>query len=388
MKSQNRREFLQNSSKFIGSLALIGSGISTLNAQSTTTHKGKIMKDSKSLPTESLTRTLGKSDLKVSSIGLGCMGMSANHGPARDKKEMIKLLHKAVDLGYTFFDTAEVYGPHTNEELLGEALKPYKDKVIINTKFGFYYPFGKQQLDSSPKSIIRAVDGSLKRLQRDCIDLYTQHRVDIDTPIEEVAQTMQMLVKQGKIRAWALGEAGVKTIQKAHKVFAPVAMQSQYSIAFRELETNGIMDTCEKLGISIIAYSPLDRGFLGGDFNKNTTFHPTLDFRASMPRYTKEALEENQKVIDFIKEVTKSKSINGKPATIAQVSLAWILSNKSFVVPIPETTKIHRLRENLDARLLRFSQNEVKEINAQLNKLVIVGERYAPGSDAAKSVGL
>ncbi|TLD80910.1 aldo/keto reductase [Helicobacter sp. MIT 05-5293] len=388
MTNQTRREFLQNSSKFIGALALFSSGIGTLNAQSITQNKGEIMQDSKTLPTESLTRTLGKSGIKVSSIGLGCMGMSANHGPARDKKEMIKLLQKAVDLGYTFFDTAEVYGPHTNEELLGEALKPYKDKVIINTKFGFYYPFGKQQLDSSRKSIIRAVDGSLRRLQRDCIDLYTQHRVDIDTPIEEVAQTMQMLVKEGKIKAWALGEAGVKTIQKAHKVFAPVAMQSQYSMAFRELENNGIMDTCEKLGITIIAYSPLDRGFLGGSFDKNTTFHPTLDFRASMPRYTKEALEENQKVIDFIKDVAKNKSINGKPASVAQVALAWILSNKSFVVPIPETTKIHRLEENLNARLLHFSQEELKEINTQLNKLVIVGERYAPGSDAAKSVGL
>lgn len=388
MKSQNRREFLKDSSKFIGALALLGSGIGTLNAQSATQNKGGIVQDSNTSPANTLTRTLGISGIKVSSIGLGCMGMSANHGPARDKKEMIKLLHKAVDLGYTFFDTAEVYGPHTNEELLGEALKSYKDKVIINTKFGFYYPFGKQQLDSNPKSIIRAVDGSLKRLQRDCIDLYTQHRVDIDTPIEEVAQTMQMLVKQGKIRAWALGEAGVKTIKRAHKVFAPVAMQSQYSMAFRELESNGIMETCQKLGITIVAYSPLDRGFLGGDFNKNTTFHPTLDFRASMPRYTKEALEENQKVIDFIKEVAKNKSINGKPASVAQVALAWILSNKSFVVPIPETTKIHRLSENLNARLLTFNKKELEEINRYLDKLVIVGERYAPGSDAAKSVGI
>lgn len=327
-------------------------------------------------------------DFKVSAIGLGCMGMSANHGPARDKKEMIKLLHKAVDLGYTFFDTAEVYGPHTNEELLGEALKGYKDKIIINTKFGFYYPFGKQQLDSSRKSIMRAVDGSLKRLKRDCIDLYTQHRVDIDTPIEEVAGTMKDLVKMGKIKAWALGEAGIKTIERAHKVFAPVAMQSQYSMAFRELEQNGIMDTCEKLGIAIVAYSPLDRGFLGGSFNKNTTFHKTLDFRSTMPRFSKEALETNQSVVEFIKKVAQSKSINGKPASVAQVALAWILSNKSFVIPIPETTKIHRLEENLNASLLHFSLNELKEINKELSKIVIIGDRYAPNSDAAKSVGL
>lgn len=379
MSQQNRREFLKNSGKLIGTLALFGSGINLLNAQG-----GNKMANNNQIPT----RPLGKSGLTVSSIGLGCMGMSANHGEPRDKKEMTKLLQKAVDLGYTFFDTAEVYGPHTNEELLGEALKPYKDKVVINTKFGFYYPFGKQQLDSSRKTIIRAVDGSLKRLQRDCIDLYTQHRVDIDTPIEEVAETMQMLVKEGKIKAWALGEAGVKTIQRACKVFAPVAMQSQYSMAFRELESNGIMDACEKLGITIVAYSPLDRGFLGGNFDKNTTFHPTLDMRNSFPRLSKEALEANQQVIDFIRNVAKSKTINGKPATVAQVSLAWILANKSFVVPIPETTKIHRLEENLNSCLLTFSKDELEEINSQLSKLVIVGERYAPGSDAAKSVGL
>lgn len=379
MNQKNRREFLKNSSKLIGALALFGNGINLLNAQG-----GNQMTQTHHIPT----RPLGKSGLKVSAIGLGCMGMSANHGEPRDKKEMIKLLHKAVDLGYTFFDTAEVYGPHTNEELLGEALKGYKDKIIINTKFGFYYPFGKQQLDSSRKSIMRAVDGSLKRLQRDCIDLYTQHRVDIDTPIEEVAETMKDLVKMGKIKAWALGEAGIKTIERAHKVFAPVAMQSQYSMAFRDLEKNGIMDTCEKLGITIVAYSPLDRGFLGGDFTKDTKFHPTLDFRASMPRYTKEAMEANQSVIEFIKKVAQSKSINGKPATIAQVSLAWILSNKSFVVPIPETTKIHRLEENLNASLLHFSPSELEEINKELSKIVIIGDRYAPGSDAANSVGL
>lgn len=369
----SRREFLKTSAA-LATMAFLG------------TQTFANTKEAKMTKTAIPQRKIG--DFKVSAIGLGCMGMSANHGPARDKKEMIKLLHKAVDLGYSYFDTAEVYGPHTNEELLGEALKNYKDKIIINTKFGFYYPFGKQQLDSSRKSIMRAIDGSLKRLQRDCIDLYTQHRVDIDTPIEEVAETMKDLVKMGKIKAWALGEAGIKTIQKAHKVFAPVAMQSQYSMAFRDLEKNGIMDTCEKLGIAIVAYSPLDRGFLGGDFTKDTKFHPTLDFRASMPRYTKEALEANQSVIEFIKKVAQSKSINGKPATVAQVSLAWILANKSFVVPIPETTKIHRLEENLNSCLLTFSKDELKEINSQLSKLVIVGERYAPGSDAAKSVGL
>lgn len=373
MKNQNRREFLKTSAA-LAAMAFLGTQ-TFVNA-----------KEAKMTKTAIPQRKIG--NFQVSAIGLGCMGMSANHGPARDKKEMIKLLHKAVDLGYSYFDTAEVYGPHTNEELLGEALKNYKDKIIINTKFGFYYPFGKQQLDSSRKSIMRAIDGSLKRLQRDCIDLYTQHRVDIDTPIEEVAETMKDLVKMGKIKAWALGEAGIKTIQKAHKVFAPVAMQSQYSMAFRDLEKNGIMDTCEKLGIAIVAYSPLDRGFLGGDFTKDTKFHPTLDFRASMPRYTKEALEANQSVIEFIKKVAQSKSINGKPATIAQVSLAWILSNKSFVIPIPETTKIHRLEENLNASLLTFSPSELEEINKELSKIVIIGDRYAPGSDAAKSVGL
>ena len=372
-KEHSRREFLKTSA-VLTAMAFLGAQ-SFANA-----------KEAKMTKTAIPQRKIG--NFQVSAIGLGCMGMSANHGPARDKKEMIKLLHKAVDLGYSYFDTAEVYGPHTNEELLGEALKNYKDKIIINTKFGFYYPFGKQKLDSSRKSIMRAIDGSLKRLQRDCIDLYTQHRVDIDTPIEEVAETMKDLVKMGKIKAWALGEAGINTIQKAHKVIAPVAMQRQDSMACRDLEQNGIMDTCEKLGIAIVAYSPLDRGFLGGDFTKDTKFHPTLDFRASMPRYTKEALEANQSVIDFIKKVAESKSINGKKATIAQVSLAWILSNKSFVIPIPETTKIHRLEENLNASLLTFSPSELEEINKELSKLVIVGDRYAPGSDAANSVGL
>lgn len=382
-KEHSRREFLKTSAA-LATIAFFGT--QAFAKESNSTNGATQTKGGKMTKTAIPQRKIGQ--FSVSAIGLGCMGMSANHGEPRDKKQMIKLLQKAVDLGYTFFDTAEVYGPHTNEELLGEALKDYKDKIIINTKFGFYYPFGKQQLDSSTKSIMRAVDGSLKRLQRDCIDLYTQHRVDIDTPIEEVAQTMKDLVKMGKIKAWALGEAGVKTIQRAHKVFAPVAMQSQYSMAFRDLEKNGIMNLCEKLGIAIVAYSPLDRGFLGGDFNQHTKFDSKTDFRASMPRFSKEALEANQGVIEFIKNIAKSKRINGKEASVAQVALAWILSNKSFVVPIPETTKIHRLEENLNASLLSFSPSELAEINKELSKLVIVGDRYVPGSDAAKSVGL
>ncbi|RDU64959.1 aldo/keto reductase [Helicobacter didelphidarum] len=327
-------------------------------------------------------------NLNVSALGLGCMGMSANHGPARDKKEMIKLLHRAIELGITHFDTAEIYGPHTNEELLGEALKPYRDKITINTKFGLYYPFGKQMQDSSPKALRRALDGSLRRLKSDYVDLYTQHRVDTDTPIEEVAQTMQEFVKEGKIRAWALGEAGSKTIERACKEFAPVAMQSQYSMAFRELESNGIMKTCEKQGIALVAYSPLDRGFLTGVMNENTTFHPTLDFRAGFPRYTKEALRANQSIIRFIDEIAQSKRVNGKRTTIAQIALAWILAQRDFIIPIPETTNPAHLVENLGALAIHFSADEMRTINEKLVAIKIVSDRYPPNSDAARSVGL
>lgn len=310
----SRREFLGKSIKVASAFSLMGASVAFGADKITESTPQKIrtakLDSTLKQPATIQQRKIG--DFSVSALGLGCMGMSANHGPARDTKEMTKLLHRAIELGINHFDTAEIYGPHTNEELLGKALKPYRDKITINTKFGLYYPFGKQMQDSSPKALRRALDGSLKRLQTDYVDLYTQHRVDTDTPIEEVAQTMQKFVKEGKIRAWALGEAGSKTIERACKEFAPAAMQSQYSMAFRELDSNGIMATCERLGVTLVAYSPLDRGFLTGAMNENTTFHPTLDFRAGFPRYTKEALRANQSIIKFIDEIAQSKRVGDK----------------------------------------------------------------------------
>lgn len=367
-----RREFIKNSAKVAAASMLLN--VAFANTNKTQTFK--------TLPQ----RKLGK--LSVSALGLGCMGMSHGHGPAHDEKEMIKLIHRAVELGVTYFDTAEIYGPHTNELLLGKALKPFRDKVAIGTKFGLYYPFGKQMQDSSRKSIFRAVDESLKRLQSDYIDIYTQHRVDTDTPIEEVASTMSELVKMGKIRYYGLSEPGYKTLQKAHKIYPVTAVQSHYSMMFREVENNEILKTCEELGIGFVAYSPLDRGFLGGLINENTKFHPTLDMRTSFPRFSKEALKDNQKIIEFLKEIAQNKKVNGKTASIPQIALAWLLAQKPFIMPIPETTKIKHLEANLGALEITFSKEELEQINARLKEIKITGERYAPGSDAANSVGL
>ncbi|QOR04879.1 aldo/keto reductase [Campylobacter cuniculorum] len=370
-----RRKFLENSAKVFAASMLFNVAFAGENSAKKST-------DSKTLPQ----RMLGK--MRVSALGLGCMGMSHGHGPARDEKEMIKLIHRAVELGVTYFDTAEIYGPHTNEILLGKALKPFRDKVCIGTKFGLYYPFGKQMQDSSKKSILRAVDESLKRLQSDYIDIYTQHRGDPDTPIEEVALTMSELVKAGKIRHYGLSEPGYKTLERAHKIYPVTAVQSHYSMMFREVETNEILKTCESLDIGFVAYSPLDRGFLGGLINEKTQFHPTLDMRTSFPRYSKEALKENQKFITFLKEVAANKKVKGKTASVPQIALAWLLAQKPFIMPIPETTKIKHLEENLGSLEITFSKEELEQINARLKEMKVVGERYAPGSDAANSVGL
>lgn len=379
MGKYNRREFLHNC--FLGAVALIGA-----NALGATESK-RDTQDSQTLPK----LTLG-GKLEVSALGLGCMGMSHGHGPARDIKEMTRLLHRAVDLGVRYFDTAEIYGPHTNEELLGIALKPYRHKVAIGTKFGLYYPLNKQMQDSSKKAILRAVDGSLKRLKSDYIDLYTQHRVDTDTPIEEVAETMKELVKIGKIRHYGLSEASANTLERAHRVFPVCALQSHYSMMFREVESNGVLETCRRLGIGFVAYSPLERGFLAGGMNKSTKFHPTLDMRANFPRFSKEALEANQVVIEFLREVAKDKFVreNGRKvrASLAQVALAWLLAQRDFIMPIPETTNLAHLEENLKAIQIRFTKDELDSINARLAAIRITGERYPPNSDMAKSVGL
>ncbi|EFR47967.1 oxidoreductase, aldo/keto reductase family protein [Helicobacter canadensis MIT 98-5491] len=335
-------------------------------------------------------RILGKGNaaLEVSALGLGCMGMSANHGIPPQEKDMIKLLHEAYELGVRYFDTAEIYGPHTNEILLGKAFRDRRDKVIIGTKFGLYYPFGKQQQDSSKKSILRAIDESLKRLNTDYVDLYTQHRVDTDVPIEEVADTMNELIKMGKIRHYGLSEAGANTIRRANKVCAITSIQSHYSMMMREVEDNDVLKTCEELGIGFTAYSPLERGFLGGLMNENTTFHPTLDMRSSFPRFTPEALKANQSFINYVRELAKNKKIDGKEATTAQIALAWLLAQKPFIMPIPETTKIAHLKQNLDSLKIKFSKEELMQIDSKIKTIKIVGERYPIGSDQAKSVGL
>ncbi|CAM2843636.1 aldo/keto reductase [Helicobacter burdigaliensis] len=374
----SRREFLKAS--VVGAIALSSGALFAKESK-----HDRVVKENeaKTLPS----RILGK-DLKVSALGLGCMGMSHGHGPAHDEKEMIKLIHKAIELGVTYFDTAEIYGPHTNEILLGKALKPYRDKVIIGTKFGLYYPFSKQHQDSSKKAILRAVDGSLKCLNTDFIDLYTQHRVDPDTPIEEVANTMSELVKMGKIRYYGLSEPSAKTIERAHKIYPVTSVQNHYSMMFREVEDNKNLATCEKLGIGFTAYSPLERGFLGGLMDENTTFHKTLDMRAAFPRFQKDALRENQKILNYVREIAKSKIINGKSATTAQISLAWLLAQKPFIMPIPETTKIAHLEENLGALEIGFERDELEAIDKALKAMPVFGERYPPNSDAARSVGL
>lgn len=313
-------------------------------------------------------------------MGLGCMGMSANHGLPRDQKAMANLIAEAVDLGVNFFDTAEIYGPHTNEELVGKALAPYRDRVLIGSKFGLYYPGGKQVEDARPATVRKAVEASLKRLGTDRIDIYYQHRIDRKIPIEEVAGTMRELAGEGKIRRWGMSEPDAETIRRAHREFPVTAVENQYALTFRrhEEETFGVV---EELGIGFVAYSPLDRGYLAGEMDGNTRFDPKTDMRAHFPRLSPEAMKKNRVFIDFLEEIGRKKR-----ASCAQVALAWILAQKPWIVPIPETTRRAHLLENLRAPEISFSEGEMSEINARLSQMVPAGERYAPGSAAAKSV--
>lgn len=315
-------------------------------------------------------RKLGNSGLEVSAIGLGCMGMSQSYPPFPEKGEAISLLRSAVELGVTFFDTAEVYGPYTNEELVGEALEPYRDKVVIATKFGYHIQNGKSAgLDSRPETIRKAVEGSLKRLRTDHIDLLYQHRVDPNVPIEEVAETVGQLMKEGKILYWGLSEAGAQTVRRAHAVLPLAAVQSEYSMWYRKPE-EGLFPALEELGIGFVAFSPLGKGFLTGRFNKDTRFDST-DFRSSIPRFKPENLEVNQDLLELIKDIAAKKN-----ATTAQIALAWVLAQKPWIVPIPGTKKLERLKENLGAQDIEFSAQELAEINKALSKINIAGERY------------
>jgi len=316
-------------------------------------------------------RKLGNSGLEVSALGLGCMGMSFGLGPAADKKEMIALMRKAVEMGVTFFDTAEVYGPFTNEELVGEALEPFKGQVAIATKFGWKpNAEGKwSDLDSRPEHIKQVCEASLKRLRVDVIDLFYQHRVDLEVPIEEVAGAVKDLIKEGKVKHFGLFEAGVKTIRKAHAVQPVAALQSEYSLWWRQPEEE-LLPTLEELGIGFVPFSPLGKGFLTGKIDENTKFDST-DFRNVVPRFSQEARKANQSMIDLLNNIAAKKN-----ATPAQVALAWLMAQKPWIVPIPGTTKLHRLEENMGSVNIEFTADELQEIDNASSEIKVQGERY------------
>ncbi|MCR4029943.1 MULTISPECIES: aldo/keto reductase [Flavobacterium] len=315
------------------------------------------------------TRKLGNSSLEVSALGLGCMGMSFGYGPAHDKKEMISLLRSAYEKGITFFDTAECYGPFLNEELLGEALAPFRDKVVIATKFGFLEGDSKKGLDSRPEWIRKSVEGSLKRLNTEVIDLYYQHRVDPNVPMEDVAGTIKDLIQEGKVKHFGLSEAGVESIRRAHAVQPVTALQSEYSLWWRTPEEE-IFPVLEELGIGFVPFSPLGRGFLTAKIDENTQFDST-DFRNTLPRFTPEARKVNQALVDLLSKIAAEKG-----ATNAQVALAWILAQKPWIAPIPGTTKLHRLEENLGAVDFKLSAQDLVEIENAASKITIEGSRY------------
>jgi aryl-alcohol dehydrogenase-like predicted oxidoreductase len=318
-------------------------------------------------------RKLGNSGLEVSAIGLGCMGMSVSYGPPGDKQEMISLIRTAVERGVTFFDTAEVYGPLANEELVGEALAPFRGMVAIATKFGFRPSREGEQpwsaLDSRPDHIKKVVEASLKRLRVDAIDLYYQHRVDPEVPIEDVAGAVKDLIQQGKVKHFGLSEAGAKTIRRAHAVQPVAALQSEYSLWWRAPEAE-IIPTLEELGIGFVPFSPLGRGFLTGAINETTKFDAT-DFRNVIPRFTPEARKANQSVVDVLGQIAARKK-----ATPAQIALAWLVAQKPWIVPIPGTTKLHRLEENIGAATLDLTRDDLREIEAAVSKIEVLGARY------------
>jgi aryl-alcohol dehydrogenase-like predicted oxidoreductase len=316
-------------------------------------------------------RELGKSSLEVSAIGLGCMGMSFGYGPPKDNQEMISLIRAAVERGVTFFDTAEIYGPFTNEELVGEALAPVRKRVVIATKFGFKFgPKGEQTgLDSRPEHIKEVADASLKRLKTDVIDLFYQHRVDPEVPIEDVAGAVKELIREGKVKHFGLSEPGVETIRRAHTVQPVAAVQNEYSLWWRKPEEE-VLPVLEELGIGFVPYSPLGRGFLTGKMNENTTFDSS-DFRKRLPRFTPEARKANQALVDLLGDIAERKK-----ATPAQIALAWLLAQKPWIIPIPGTTKPKRLEENIGATEIALSSDDLSEIENAASKIKIEGARY------------
>ena len=314
-------------------------------------------------------RILGKSDLEVSALGLGCMGMSQSYGLPPDKQAMISLIRTAVERGITFFDTAEVYGPHTNEELVGEALAPLRRQVVIATKFGIRNEQGQQVQDSRPERIKQSIEGSLKRLRTDVVDLYYQHRVDPNVPIEDVAGTVKELIAQGKVRHFGMSEAGARTIRRAHAVQRVTAVQSEFSLWWRRPEEE-LLPTLEELGIGFVPFSPLGKGFLTGTIDEKTTF-VSSDFRNIVPRFTPEARKANQAIVDVLRRIAEKKR-----ATPAQIALAWLLAQKSWMVPIPGTTKLARLDENIGAAAIRLTPDDRREIETAASQITIQGARY------------
>lgn len=318
-------------------------------------------------------RKLGKSNLEVSAIGFGCMGLNSGYGHPLSNEDAIKLIRDATERGVTFFDTAEVYGPFTNGEIVGEALAPMRNQVVIATKFGFKIDpeTGKQiGMDSRPTHIKEVADASLKRLKTDVIDLFYQHRVDPDLPIEDVAGAVKDLIQQGKVKHFGLSEPGVQTVRRAHAVQPVTALQNEYSLWTRGPETNGIVQVCEELGIGLVPYSPLGRGFLTGAMNKDTKIEKS-DFRSMLPRFTPEAMEANQALVDLLKRIAEQKK-----ATPAQIALAWLLVQRSWVVPIPGTTKLHRLEENIRAANVQLTASDLAEIERAASAITVKGERY------------
>jgi aryl-alcohol dehydrogenase-like predicted oxidoreductase len=316
-------------------------------------------------------RTLGNSGLEVSALGFGCMGLNFGYANAVSKEDGIALIRAAVERGVTFFDTAEVYGPFTNEEMVGEALAPFRDQVVIATKFGFNIVDGKQAgLNSRPEHIREVCDASLKRLGVETIDLFYQHRVDPSVPIEDVAGTVRDLINEGKVKHFGLSEPGAETVRRAHAVQPVTTLQNEYSLWTRGPETNGILETCEELGIGLVPYSPLGKGFLTGAMSKETKLGEG-DFRSILPRFTPEAMERNQALVDLLKRIAGEKG-----ATPAQVALAWLLAQKPWIVPIPGTTKLHRLDENLGAAAVELTEGDLAEIESAAAEIQIEGERY------------
>ena len=321
-------------------------------------------------------RILGKNGLEVSAIGLGCMGFTQSYPPYLPKDEAVKVIRQAVEAGVTFFDTAEVYGPYTNEELVGEALQPYRDKVVIATKFGYDIENNKMDaagrpiaLSSKPSVIRKAVEGSLKRLRTDHIDLCYQHRVDPDTPIEEVAETVKNLIKEGKVLHWGLSEASAQTVRRAHAVCPLTAVQSEYSMWYRNVEKE-LLPALEELGIGFVPFSPLGKAVLTGRFNKDTHFDKT-DFRSQIPRFNPENLQHNMQLVEYVEDLAKEKNV-----TSAQIALGWLLAQKPWIVPIPGTKKITRVQENIGGADVVFTDEELAKIREKLNSIEIMGARY------------